>query len=520
MIRRLSKFSCEALFVIAMSVTAPVAAGQQPPAPLSPGAKLFVEATQLEKQGDLQGALRKCDQALSEFRRENSPLFESLVLKEATSIHLRLGNYQKTIDVGLRAVDVAHHVGEVENEMLSRSYLGNAYTELKMYAEGVTQFRAAFVLAQRADDLEIASAIADNLGTAYRRASDIPAALEWFERARAMKEQLGDAAGEAKILEDLTKLYLSRSDTAQALDTYRRRRALAERTHDMVASADLSHEIGRLAWKADRTDEAVDSYKAAAAAFHSLNYGTQEGMVLAELGTLYSRTGRPELAVPLLKDALSLLDRADVPAETKRMMQLPVAETAGRDAHSLRQYPASIEFYQGAVEAARTLGERTTEIRLLNDMSDSYIELGSFTKAIEVLQQARKIQVATRDASQESAILTNLAAAHAGLGQYETAKGFLREALAGARKAGNIDGEAIILNNLGDISRELGMYSEALELHNQSLPLMFVPAEDSGSRVLSMSLPRQETFGALLCGGCYSKWTHGATISLRQNVAR
>jgi len=49
---------------------------------------------------------------------------------------------------------------------------------------------------------------------------------------------------------------------------------------------------------------------------------------------------------------------------------------------------------------------------------------------------------------------------------------------------------------------------------------MFVPAEDSGSRVLSMSLPRQETFGALLCGGCYSKWTHGATISLRQNVAR
>jgi hypothetical protein len=49
---------------------------------------------------------------------------------------------------------------------------------------------------------------------------------------------------------------------------------------------------------------------------------------------------------------------------------------------------------------------------------------------------------------------------------------------------------------------------------------MFVPGEDSGSRVLSMSLPQQETFGALLCGGCYSKWTHGTTVSLRRNVAR
>jgi hypothetical protein len=49
---------------------------------------------------------------------------------------------------------------------------------------------------------------------------------------------------------------------------------------------------------------------------------------------------------------------------------------------------------------------------------------------------------------------------------------------------------------------------------------MFIPAEDSGSRVLSMSLPQQETFGGLLCGGCYSKWAHGTTVTLRKNVSR
>ena len=47
----------------------------------------------------------------------------------------------------------------------------------------------------------------------------------------------------------------------------------------------------------------------------------------------------------------------------------------------------------------------------------------------------------------------------------------------------------------------------------------FVPAEDSGSRVLSIKAPTREAYGGLLCGGCYSKWSHGATITIRANAA-
>lgn len=48
----------------------------------------------------------------------------------------------------------------------------------------------------------------------------------------------------------------------------------------------------------------------------------------------------------------------------------------------------------------------------------------------------------------------------------------------------------------------------------------FVPSEDSGSRVLAINLPGEDAFGALMCGGCFSKWTHGATVTLRQNGRR
>jgi hypothetical protein len=46
----------------------------------------------------------------------------------------------------------------------------------------------------------------------------------------------------------------------------------------------------------------------------------------------------------------------------------------------------------------------------------------------------------------------------------------------------------------------------------------FIPAEDTGSRVLSIKAPEESAFGALLCGGCYSKWTHGTSTTLRQNA--
>jgi hypothetical protein len=48
---------------------------------------------------------------------------------------------------------------------------------------------------------------------------------------------------------------------------------------------------------------------------------------------------------------------------------------------------------------------------------------------------------------------------------------------------------------------------------------LFVPAEDSGSRVLSIKAPDQKAVGGLMCGGCYSKWLHGAAMTLRPSAA-
>jgi hypothetical protein len=42
----------------------------------------------------------------------------------------------------------------------------------------------------------------------------------------------------------------------------------------------------------------------------------------------------------------------------------------------------------------------------------------------------------------------------------------------------------------------------------------FRPSEDSGSRVLSIKPDEEDAFSALMCGGCYSKWSHGTNLTL------
>lgn len=43
----------------------------------------------------------------------------------------------------------------------------------------------------------------------------------------------------------------------------------------------------------------------------------------------------------------------------------------------------------------------------------------------------------------------------------------------------------------------------------------FVASEDSGSRLLTIKTADDE-FAAIMCGGCYSKWSHGATATFRR----
>lgn len=45
----------------------------------------------------------------------------------------------------------------------------------------------------------------------------------------------------------------------------------------------------------------------------------------------------------------------------------------------------------------------------------------------------------------------------------------------------------------------------------------FIPLEDSGSRSFTIGTGKQD-FVSVMCGGCHSKWAHGATVRIRSRA--
>jgi hypothetical protein len=43
----------------------------------------------------------------------------------------------------------------------------------------------------------------------------------------------------------------------------------------------------------------------------------------------------------------------------------------------------------------------------------------------------------------------------------------------------------------------------------------FAPIEDSGARIFSIKPGDQEAMTAIMCGGCFSKWSGGATVTIK-----
>jgi hypothetical protein len=67
---------------------------------------------------------------------------------------------------------------------------------------------------------------------------------------------------------------------------------------------------------------------------------------------------------------------------------------------------------------------------------------------------------------------------------------------------------------MAEVTISLRHHAEAAELQCGVCGASFIAAEDSGSRIFGLKSGAQE-FSFLMCGGCHSKWTHGAAVKIR-----
>ena len=131
----------------------------------------------------------------------------------------------------------------------------------------------------------------------------------------------------------------------------------------------------------------------------------------------------------------------------------------------------SLEAFQQAVVAYRTLGDRQGEGRCLNGVGAVYKDLGETGKAAEYLEQALALRRETGDSAGEAITLLTLGPVYARLGRAALGRDCLLQALKMTRQLRDREREGQALYNLGVLARLAGEFGEAYGLIAAALEL-------------------------------------------------
>jgi len=281
----------------------------------------------------------------------------------------------------------------------------------------------------------------------------------WLERTSGDRGE-----GLWQSLEGTAKTLPLRDEDRAAIDTQIERvRALVNETPGAVDRAALLFDLARWLFRRNAARPAVD------VAMEGLDLLDEGPSALR--GELEDTLGRALLELGHLTEALAHLQQS-----LAIWRVIGDRRSEGRALNNISQiyrvwgrYGEVLTHLQQSLEIIRELGERSIEAILLNNISGVYDAWGRYDEALPLLEQSLTIDREIGDRSGEATTLNNLSLIYQSRGRYEEALTLLQQSLTIQRDLGDRSSEATILNNISSIYQGWGRNEEALTLLQQSL---------------------------------------------------
>lgn len=134
--------------------------------------------------------------------------------------------------------------------------------------------------------------------------------------------------------------------------------------------------------------------------------------------------------------------------------------------------------YETGLAAARRIGDRTAQNRLLNGLGLALYDVQEYSEAVEAYSEALAVAEELGDRQQVASILGNIAGCWSRLGDYETSERMHRRGLELFREIGNPQNLASSLTNLGNMLHE----AERLEESHEAQTGALAAAREAGNR--------------------------------------
>jgi len=305
-----------------------------------------------------------------------------------------------------------------------------------------------------------------------------------YEQNLAAARQAKSVNEEATDLNVLGFLYRQAGKMQKALE-YLNDALLIERNENNKAAQAMTQNImGRVYTDLGQEDKALDLFNQALQIWRGLGVRQTEANTLNYIGKAYNNLGQREEALKKLNEAMAIWhDLDNGQSKMRPMSKMDMLR-------NLSQLRALKELNDAMPEKWREKGARASEAATLDNLGQTYSEMGQATEALNYLNQALAIWREVGEQGGAALTLNNMGSTCANLGKKQEALENYNQALTIWRSVGNRQGEALTLNSIGRLYRDLGQPQSALDYYNQALPVWREVGSHSGEALALSDIGR------------------------------
>jgi CHAT domain-containing protein len=318
-------------------------------------------------------------------------------------------------------------------------------------------------------DLRGRASANNNLGLVYARLGQAREAIKAFQIALPIRHADNDKANELNTLNNLGGAYETLGEPGQALEYYTQALQGWKETKDSRIAIGLNN-VARASDTLGLWQTALGYYQEALKLVQQQGQRRIEATFRYNIGDLYSRLNKPELALDSYKAALLIQQENKNPRDEANVLA-HIAQIY----FDSRQPDQAIENYDKAIHILES-NKDAIELRRVY----AYTLIGIATvylnrdpaKALEYSEKAKELSQLAGDVQQEATALEKMGQAYEALGRHSQALESFNSALVSRRDLGDKVGQASTLFEIAHLKSNLGEYREAATLSEDVLKIV------------------------------------------------
>ncbi len=297
-------------------------------------------------------------------------------------------------------------------------------------------------------------------------------ATQEFQKAIDMSRQTGSKEHELKCLRQLGFTYWLMNDLEKFYAKNKKGLEIARGLNHKIEIGRCSNNVGLYYWRY-KTDysQALRYYQEALQIARELDNKTDEADFLSNMGIIYKRIGNLDKAINLFNEALQIDYQLSREKEISKALNNLGTTIRSKIQLKFREndFNQAIDYFKESLDLARKIGDRETEIKVLNNLGSINSDAQNYSKALEYFNQGLEKAKQSDNMESKGMILNNLGIVHYNLGNYEESMEYFQDAI---RLAHDVGGGQILWEaylELGNTLREQNEPKEALKKYKASI---------------------------------------------------